>query len=624
MSWPSVRLRQCSRAQFPGRMLPRGGRCSGLGKRYGSTAMHRWSFIRPESPARDRTSIRRCVGVDRRQLRKRSAANRGSPAEACHNHSFDCHRRQPRRRGPEDGGDRADGDGLSAANDVSLQSTLRFHGTSDTYRRTHRLLLLLIVAHVIVMTLFTWIARYPGAVWDDMLEAWSWGQHFQLGYYKHPPFYAWVAGVWLRIFPRTDFSFYLLSALNIGLALAGVWRLSGLLVRKYARFPTVSLLLFVPSHHYMATNFNANTIQLSLWPWAAFFFVRSLQTRDWKDGVLFGAIGGCALLSKYYSVFLLASCVATALLHPDRRPYFRSAAPYCAIATCAIIFAPHAMWAWENGFSSVQYALVKSQRPWWHNTYSALSTGLVGAAANLPTTLVLLSALGLRRWRELIPRLRRSWMARDNLWLTVLALGPIVLTFLLGFMGYIKVTPNFLIPTVYLLPLIICRALGPMLSAERVRDIMRWAAAFMLFALLITPVIAYTSVAFHFDDKAQISPRVAVAATEAWGERVTSPLRIATGTEQFSLALPFYSSDGPVEFTHDSLQESPWITPERIAREGILYACAARDMDCIEAAKTYATAQTTRLLLTYHPAFWGLRGSEIEVLLIMTPPRMTP
>jgi hypothetical protein len=73
-----------------------------------------------------------------------------------------------------------------------------------------------------------------------------------------------------------------------------------------------------------------------------------------------------------------------------------------------------------------------------------------------------------------------------------------------------------------------------------------------------------------------------------------------------------------------SLQESPWITPERIAREGILYACAASDLDCIEAAKTYATAQTTRLLLIYHSAFWGLRGSAIEVLLIMTPPRIMP
>jgi len=148
------------------------------------------------------------------------------------------------------------------------------------------------------MTLFPWIARLPGAVWDDMLEAWAWGKQFELGYYKHPPLYAWVAGTWLQIVPRANLSFYFLSALNIGLSLVGIWRLSGLLLGKYARFPAVSLLLFAPSHHYMATNFNSNTIQLSLWPWAAFFFVRSLQTNSWRDGVFFGALGGCALLDK--------------------------------------------------------------------------------------------------------------------------------------------------------------------------------------------------------------------------------------------------------------------------------------------------------------------------------------
>jgi hypothetical protein len=172
-----------------------------------------------------------------------------------------------------------------------------------------------------------------------------------------------------------------------------------------------------------------------------------------------------------------------------------------------------------------------------------------------------------------------------------------------------------------MVPLIICRALGPMLSVARVRNITRWAAAFMLFALLIAPAIAYSSLAFHFDDKAHISPRVAMAATEAWGRRIASPLRIATGTEQFSLALPFYSSDAPVEFTHYSYMEAPWITPERIAHEGILHACSATDASCIEAAETYATAHTTRLPLTFHPA-WGLRGAEIEVVLIMTPPRV--
>ena len=71
------------------------------------------------------------------------------------------------------------------------------------------------------MTLFPWIARLPGAVWDDMLEAWAWGKQFELGYYKHPPLYAWIAGTWLQIVPRTNLTFYFLSALNIGISLPG-------------------------------------------------------------------------------------------------------------------------------------------------------------------------------------------------------------------------------------------------------------------------------------------------------------------------------------------------------------------------------------------------------------------
>jgi len=97
------------------------------------------------------------------------------------------------------------------------------HSTAPPdYIRARQSLLLLTAAHVITMTLFATIARLPGAIWDDMLEAWAWGQQFQLGYYKHP-LYAWVAGLWFKIMPRSDASYYALSALNIG---AGLWRLS--------------------------------------------------------------------------------------------------------------------------------------------------------------------------------------------------------------------------------------------------------------------------------------------------------------------------------------------------------------------------------------------------------------
>ena len=482
-----------------------------------------------------------------------------------------------------------------------------------------RLLLVLIGAHAIVVTLFATFARLPGAAWYDMLEAWIWGKEFQLGYYKHPPFYAWIAGLWLNVLPRMDPIYYFLSAVNIGIGLLGVWRLSGLLLRKYARLSAVALLMFAPSYHYVATNFNANTILLSLWPWAAYFCVRSLQTNSWRDGALFGILCGCAMLCKYYSILIVASCLVASLLHPGRRSYFRSAAPYMAMVAGVVVVAPHAWWAFENGFPTVEYALAKSNRPPWSNAYNALSAGLVGIAANSLGAAILLAALG-RRWYALVPRVARSWAAKENAWLVALAFGPLLLTLVVGIAGYVKIAPNYMIPTVYMIPLMVVRAVGPALTPSRVRALMRTAAIFMVVALTVAPVIAYASVAFRFDDKSHISPEVARAATKAWHEAYGTPVRIATGTEAFSLALPFYSEDNPAEFTHYNFRQAPWITLQRIRREGLLCVCEATDAACLEHANSFGTLETKRVVRRFQKTFWGLRGPVIEVVIVMVPP----
>src|SRR5205085_11590942 len=76
------------------------------------------------------------------------------------------------------------------------------------------ILALLLVGHALAWTAYACIAQSSGAVHHDMTDAWSWGQEFQLGYYKHPPLFAWIAGVWFHALPREDWAFYLLSAVN--------------------------------------------------------------------------------------------------------------------------------------------------------------------------------------------------------------------------------------------------------------------------------------------------------------------------------------------------------------------------------------------------------------------------
>ena len=94
--------------------------------------------------------------------------------------------------------------------------------------------LTLFLVHVSVWSVYGALS-HTGSVHPDMLEAYLWGHEFQLGYFKHPPFWAWIAGAWFEVFPRSNWAFYLLCSLNSGLAVLGVWRLYGLYAPADAR-----------------------------------------------------------------------------------------------------------------------------------------------------------------------------------------------------------------------------------------------------------------------------------------------------------------------------------------------------------------------------------------------------
>jgi hypothetical protein len=126
---------------------------------------------------------------------------------------------------------------------------------------------------------------------------------------------------------------------------------------------------------------------------------------------------------------------------------------------------------------------------------------------------------------------------------------------------------------------------------------------------------------FRLGDRQKVSPEVAMSASAIWHEEIGTPLRIVAGSAAFSLALPFYSIGGPAEFTHFSTQQAPWITPERIAREGLLGVCAGDDTACIDQAKRYETPDAKKIVRIFRKVFWGLRGLPIEVIMIMVPPR---
>ena len=60
------------------------------------------------------------------------------------------------------------------------------------------------LVHAFLWTLILVKLKAAQDVHMDVAEAYAWGQRFLLGYGKHPPLSGWIAGVWFRIFPVTN------------------------------------------------------------------------------------------------------------------------------------------------------------------------------------------------------------------------------------------------------------------------------------------------------------------------------------------------------------------------------------------------------------------------------------
>ena len=156
-----------------------------------------------------------------------------------------------------------------------------------------------IIALCTVMFIATWfsfdaVTSMGRALHNNMTEAYVWGRDFQWGYNQHPPFWAWIAGLWFMVFPTTDWPSVLLTVINATIGLLGAWSLVGLFASGWTRRAAMALLLCTPFYTFKSYNFNANSTFLSLWPWTLYFFTRSLESRRLGPSTLFGAMVGCA------------------------------------------------------------------------------------------------------------------------------------------------------------------------------------------------------------------------------------------------------------------------------------------------------------------------------------------
>ena len=473
----------------------------------------------------------------------------------------------------------------------------------------------LVLLYALFWSTFASLSSFRG-LHGDSLEAYSWGREFVFGYYKHPPFWSWVAGAWFSIMPRSNFSFLLLSELNGALGLAGAWALIGRFGNRRLQMLGVLLLMLTPFYQFNAQRFNANTILLSIWPWTLYFFVRSVETRMVRHAAICGLLAGFAILSKYFGAILIATCFFAALTHDSRRRYFTSAAPYVSTAVAVLVFLPHLAWLFRDGFQPFIYLSNRidlADRA-ISNQYFGFITGNL-AFFVLPSAVLLLA-----RWRKGTEPAPPKIAGHHGIsFFNVLAFAPFVLTLVAGTVGHAALGIPFAVPIFALIPLALIHHVMPNIEAA-LRTTRFCVGALVVGCLVVAPALPYFNLRLSKKHYSEPRQEIADLAIDLWHAQTGVPLRFVAGDRDFQLATVFLSRDNTSEFNNFNFRWSPWVTPEGLARHGLMAICRTDQESCNERATLHMREGAKMTPISYQREVWGEKGDVWTVNVYIIPP----
>src|SRR3979490_1100096 len=210
--------------------------------------------------------------------------------------------------------------------------------------------------HAVLWTVILVNLKTGQDVHMDVAEAFGWGQKFLLGYGKHPPLSGWVAGVWFRVFPVTDWATYALAMATLGCAMVICWLLALRVVDHRRAFLVVVMLALYPIFNFKGFKYNPDLLQLVTLPLVVLAYLDAFEQRSVKSGWLLGVAAALALMTKYWVLTMIGAIGLAALIHPQRLKFLGSPAPWVAIAALAVAMIPHLIWLKGVDFVPLTYA----------------------------------------------------------------------------------------------------------------------------------------------------------------------------------------------------------------------------------------------------------------------------
>lgn len=424
------------------------------------------------------------------------------------------------------------------------------------------LVIQLAILHAVLWTFILINLKAAQDVHMDVAEAYGWGQQFLWGYGKHPPLSGWIAGLWFKAFPATDWATYALAMATVGVGMVICWLVALRVVDARRAFLVVVMVALYPIFNFKGFKYNADLLQLVTLPLLVLAYLNAFEKRSWQSGIWLGLAGALALMTKYWVLTMIGAIGLAALIHPDRLRFLLSPAPWVAIATMLVAMIPHIVWLAEAHFVPLTYA---------GDTYSLEDAGLVhqlvaGYAVHniallaLPVALAGLAMALVPPWASLLVRapsriVTRAW-ARGanpgvnvaqalNVWIVqiIVAVGPPLGA--LAFSIYMKT--DWGISLFFLVPLALVAIPALRVQSAVLFNIVAIWLVLSVATLVASPWIAAREMAANAGNTATYGARSDLARelTQAWHTRFGSRWAVVAGTMEQIQPMVFYSPDHP-------------------------------------------------------------------------------
>src|SRR3984893_1988478 len=480
---------------------------------------------------------------------------------------------------------------------------------------------LLLIGFTAVWLAFLIIAYLDGDLHYDVLETWTLGRGIDWSYSKHPPLMGWMARAWTSVFPLTNWSFQLMALTNAAFALWTVDLISRRFVRGDKRLIVLLLLMLLPIYQFHAQRFNANAVLLAAWPLATYCFLRSFETREIRWAVAAGATAALAMLGKYYSVFLIGSFVFAPTLHPHRRAYFTSWAPWVSLVTLFTALLPHLNWLAVNGAPPVVYALTR-------HTGKDFAPALLEAVVFVLGVAMIL-AIPAATWalmaQDRIKNFSEDFWAMHSglLLLFLVSIGtiafPAITTVALG----ADMPPLWALQGLFLFViLIVCGASYPIERFYSVNLAVAVIGIAVVAVVVAAPLHAFYRNSHPLHEGRNFFSQAATELTRRWHEQSDAALAAVGGDDGLALGAAFYSPDQPV-------YQSPLVYPhtETSPREasfsrGWAALCYDGDTNCIDSMERTAAraGRFVRTQFVVQSTVFGQPGASQGFAALMVPP----